>query len=93
MNHEAANCLGFGFYDGPKCVHCNYLHKKSECPFYVKDRQRERSSDKQREKDSFRSVKRVELIERQLKNNTDTEPKAQLSNSNHLQDANVFSKN
>ena len=92
-NHEAVNCTRFGYYDGPKCVYCNYLHKKAECPFYVKDRQRERSSDKQREKNSFRSVKSVELIERQLKNNTDTEPRAQLSTSNHLQDANVFSKN
>ena len=85
MNH-------YDYYEGPKCVHCNYLHKKSECPFYVKDRKRERSSDKQREKDSFRSVKSVELIERQLKNNTHTEPRAQLSTSDQLKDANVFSK-
>ena len=59
----------------------------------MKDRKRDRSSDKQREKDSFRSFKSVELLERQLTNNTDTEPRAQLLASNQLQETNVFSKN
>ena len=57
----------------------------------MKDRQRDKSSD--RKKDSFRSVKSIELLERQLKDNTDIAPGAQLPNSNHSQDANVFSKN
>ena len=92
MNHEAANCTRFDYYEGPKCVRCNYLHKKSECSFYVKDRKRDKSSDKQREKVSFRSVKSVELLERQLTNNTDTEPRAQLLASNQLKEGNVFSK-
>ena len=91
-NHEAVNCTRFGYYDGPRCVHCHYLHKKEQCPVYVKD-----NRNRQRGKDNYRNVKSVELEKRQLQDNTlaVAQPGTQLplSNVTYLQDANLFEKN
>ena len=88
-NHEAVNCTRFGYYDGPRCVHCHYLHKKEQCPVYVKDRQRQGG------KDNYRNVKSVELEQRQQDNTLAVaQPGTQLplSNVTNLQDANLFEK-
>ena len=91
-NHEAANCTRFSYYDGPRCVHCKYLHKKEQCPVYVKDKR-----NRQGEKDSYRNVKSVELEKRQLQDNTlavaQRGTQLQSSSNNYLQDENLFEKN
>jgi hypothetical protein len=37
-NHEAENCKRFGWYEGPACTHCSYLHESRFCPKFVRDK-------------------------------------------------------
>ena len=65
--------------------------QEKQCPVYVKD-----NRNRQREEDSYRNVKSVELEQRQQDNTLAVaQPGTQLplSNVTYLQDANLFEKN
>ena len=90
------DCPRFSYYDGPRCGHCNYLHRKDQCQIYVRD-----AKQKLGVKDnanSYRNVQSVEIDKRQLQDYIPAvaQPgtkQLQQSSVNYLQDANIFEKN